>query len=325
MFSIYDLHLVNLICFLEEEKAVESPKLYLLVAEGICTVWFSCEFILRFALCPQMKKFMTNYRTWIDLISIIPAYFIILNANSFFIEVLTIFRIFRIFRFIKLLHDLQILGKTFKASSNLFLVLLFVLLIPVLVCSSVLFYTESNYGDSFSKPKFNNIPASLWWGIVTVTTVGYGDLSPTSIPGRIFGIFCALCGVLLVSMSASIAGSSFVLYYNLARAQMKIPRNRQKINIDVESLPTIINLDNVPSLSSSPEDSGFERSSGSANSEDINMKKCITFCNDNLHSHHGKDNGIYTVASVSADTQQYDGCYFDMAKNTILLERQTPL
>jgi hypothetical protein len=316
---------VILVSFLEEKQGAKSPKLYLLVAEGICTVWFSCEFILRFALCPKLKRFLTNYRTWIDLISIIPAYFIILNASSFFIQLLTIFRIFRIFRFIKLLHDLQILGKTFKASSNLFLVLLFVLLIPVLVCSSVLYYTESNYGNSFSKPKFNNIPASLWWGIVTVTTVGFGDLSPTSIPGRIFGIFCALCGVLLVSMSASIAGSSFVLYYNLARAQMKIPRNRQKINIDVESLPTIINMNNVPSPgpSSSPEDSGIERSTGSANSEDINMRR--SFCKDDLHSHHGKDNGIYTVANVPGATQQYDECYFDLVKKTILLERQTPL
>ena len=106
---------------------------------------------------------------------------------------------------------------------------------------------------------------------------------------------------------------------------MKIPRNRQKINIDVESLPTIINMNNVPSPgpSSSPEDSGIERSTGSANSEDINMRR--SFCKDDLHSHHGKDNGIYTVANVPGATQQYDECYFDLVKKTILLERQTPL
>jgi hypothetical protein len=313
--------------FLEEKRGAKRPNLYLLVLEGICTVWFSCEFILRFAFCPHLKSFLTNVRNWIDLISIIPAYFIILNASSFVVDVLTIFRIFRIYRFLKLLYDLQIIGKTFKASSNLFLVLLFVLIVPVLVCSSVLFYTESNHGDSFSKPKYKNIPASLWWGIITITTVGYGDLSPTSIPGKIFGIFCALCGVLLVSMSASIAGSSFVLYYNLARAQMKIPRNRQKFNIDVESLPTIINLNNVPSQLSTPEDSGFERSSGSANSEDINMRKCSAFCKDDPHSDHGKENnnGIFTVVSASPDTHLYDEGYYDLAKKTILLERQTPL
>ena len=307
-----------MISFSEGKVGAESPKLYLLIIEGICTVWFSCEFILRLAFCPYLKSFLTNYRNWIDLISIVPAYFIILNANTFFIEVLTIFRIFRIFRFLKLLYDLQIIGKTFKASSNLFLVLLFVLLIPLIVCSSVLFYTEGNYGNEFSKPRYNNIPASLWWGIVTVTTVGYGDLSPTSIPGKIFGIFCALCGVLLVSMSASIAGGSFVVYYNLARAQIKIPRNRQKFNIDVESLPTIINFNNVPMTSSTPEDSGFERSSGSANSEHVNMRKNSALANE-------KDNGTLTIVNACPDTQLYDDGYFDLVNKTVLFERQTPL
>ena len=195
--------------------------------------------------------------------------------------------------------------------------LFFVLLIPVLVCSSVLFYTESNYGDSISKPKYNSIPASFWWGIVTITTVGYGDLSPTSFAGKIFGIFCALCGVMLVSMSASIAGSSFVLYYNLARAQMKIPRNREKFNIDVESLPTIINLDNVPSLSSTPEDSGFERSSGSANSEHINVRKCLPFGKDNPQNEKA-DNDTLIIRNPSPDTQLYDEGYFDLVKKNYL-------
>lgn len=195
--------------------------------------------------------------------------------------------------------------------------LFFVLLIPVLVCSSVLFYTESNYGNSFSKPKYNSIPASSWWGIVTITTVGYGDLSPTTLAGKIFGIFCALCGVMLVSMSASIAGSSFVLYYNLARAQMKIPRNRQKFNIDVESLPTIINFDNVPSLSSSPEDSGFERSSGSANSEHINIRKCLPFGKDNSHKDM-EDNGTFIIGNPMPDTQFHDEGYFDLVKKNYL-------
>ena len=108
---------------------------------------------------------------------------------------------------------------------------------------------------------------------------------------------------------------------------MKIPRNRQKFNIDVESLPTIINLNNVPSQSSTPEDSGLERSSGSANSEDINMRKCSAFCKDDSHSDHGKENnnGIFTVVSASPDTHLYDEGYYDLAKKTILLERQTPL
>ena len=315
---------VILISLIEEKRGADNPKLYLLIAEGICTVWFSCEFILRLAFCPHLKPFFTNYQNWIDLISIVPAYFIILDASNFTVNVLTTFRILRIFRFLKLLYDLQIIGKTFKASSNLFLVLLFVLLIPVLVCSSVLFYTEGNHGDSFSKPKYTSIPASLWWGIVTVTTVGYGDLSPTTLPGKIFGVFCALCGVLLVAMSASIAGSSFVLYYNLARAQMKLPKKRRNIDIDVESLPTIINFKNVPSLSSTPEDSGCSDRS-SAHSDDACMRKCFGFGKDDTDSRYGKDNGIFTVVRATPDKQLYEEGYLDLVKKTILLERQTPL
>ena len=126
-------------------------------------------------------------------------------------------------------------------------------------------------------------------------------------------------------MSASIAGSSFVLYYNLARAQMKIPRNREKFNIDVESLPTIINLDNVPSLSSTPEDSGFERSSGSANSEHINVRKCLPFGKDNPQNEKA-DNDTLIIRNPSPDTQLYDEGYFDLVKkNYLAWDLQTPV
>lgn len=109
---------------------------------------------------------------------------------------------------------------------------------------------------------------------------------------------------------------------------MKIPRNRQKLNIDVESLPTIINFNNIPSLSSSPEDSGFERSSGSANSDEMNIRKCLALGKDkkhNTHPTHGKDNGILTATSPAPDKQFYDEGYFDLVKRNILPREKTPL
>ena len=72
-----------------------------------------------------------------------------------------------------------------------------------------------------------SIPKSFWWAVVTMTTVGYGDAVPDSIPGYFVGGAAAVMGVIILSLTSSILGSTFQQYYNLAQTQLKIPTNRQ--------------------------------------------------------------------------------------------------
>ena len=146
-------------------------------------------------------------------------------------------RFFRISRFFKLFYSLQIMGLTLKASAYHFLTLLFLLIIPVILFSSFIFYTEQHWGTAKSKKNLNSIPLSFWWAIVTMTTVGYGDAVPESNPGFFVGGLAAVMGVIILSLTSSILGSTFEQYYNLGQTQLKIPTQKNnKVHVHFESL-----------------------------------------------------------------------------------------
>ena len=186
------------------------------------------------------------------------------HERTLLIEIFNTLRVVRIFRFFKLLYDLQILAKTMKASRSHLMLLLFVLFIPVIVFSSLVFYSEKTGGSDVNKnEKFVDVPNSMWWGIVTMTTLGYGDFLLTSVVGKIIGAMAAICGVMVVAMSASVIGSTFSLYYNLAQAQLKLPKNRRKFDVECQTLPAILNCRTSQTEStagSNNSDSGFQRS-----------------------------------------------------------------
>ncbi|EDO48067.1 predicted protein, partial [Nematostella vectensis] len=206
----------------------DVPRYVLMIIDSVCTGWFTLEFLLRLVFCPSKLKFILTLQNWIDLIVIIPLYLMLAMEKSFVLDVLNTMRIVRIFRFFKLLYDLQILTKTVKASRQHLMILLIILMIPVIVFSSLVLYSEKRWGSDKSKAQFYNVPNSVWWGLITMTTIGYGDMVPTSFMGKVIGGIASICGVIILSTSASVIGSTFSLYYNLAQAQLKLPTKRRK-------------------------------------------------------------------------------------------------
>lgn len=200
--------------------------------EILFAVWFTIEIILRIIFCPNRTQYLMTATNWFDSMAVIPVYLLYCFPDSkpfpdsskpFMI--LNMLRYVRVFRLFKLLYDLHILGRTLKASLYQLMLLVFILFFPTLVFSSFVHYSEKTWGNDFGKSEFNNMPESLWWSVIIMTTVGYGDKAPTSITGRLLGGIAAIIGIILVSMTASILGSSFQQYYNVARAQLKIPHN----------------------------------------------------------------------------------------------------
>lgn len=94
------------------------------------------------------------------------------------------------------------------------------LLTGVLIFASVIFYVESE--------NFENIPIGIWWALVTMTTVGYGDKVPKSEAGYIIGCVCVICGVLTVAFTVPIVVNNFALYYAHAQSRIKLPAHKRK-------------------------------------------------------------------------------------------------
>ncbi|XP_061743236.1 potassium voltage-gated channel subfamily A member 1 [Nerophis ophidion] len=192
------------------------------VVETVCIVWFSFEIVVRFFACPSKADFFKNIMNTIDIVSILP-YFITLGtdlaqhqgngqqAMSFAIlRIIRLVRVFRIFKLSRHSKGLQILGHTLRASMRELALLIFFLVIGVILFSSAVYFAEADEPTS----QFTSIPDAFWWAVVTMTTVGYGDMKPITVGGKIVGSLCAIAGVLTIALPVPVIVSNFNYFYH---------------------------------------------------------------------------------------------------------------
>ncbi|XP_067849631.1 potassium voltage-gated channel subfamily A member 4 [Heptranchias perlo] len=192
------------------------------IVETVCIIWFSFELLVRFFACPSKPGFFKNIMNMIDIVSILP-YFITLGtdlaqeqgngqqAMSFAIlRTIRLVRVFRIFKLSRHSKGLQILGHTLRASMRELGLLMFFLFIGVILFSSAVYFAEADN----PKSQFTSIPDAFWWAVVTMTTVGYGDMKPITVGGKIVGSLCAIAGVLTIALPVPVIVSNFNYFYH---------------------------------------------------------------------------------------------------------------
>lgn len=230
------------------------------VIETLCIIWFSFEITIRFLASPDHLLFWKNMMNLIDMVSIIP-YFITLgtmfasdqgqaNNQAMSLAILRVIRLVRVFRIFKLSRHskgLQILGQTIRASMRELGLLIFFLLICVILFSSAVFFAEAHD----EKSQFASIPDAFWWAVVTMTTVGYGDMRPISPWGKLVGSLCAIAGVLTIALPVPVIVSNFNYFYH------------RETDTDENNIYT--HVQSCPNLSPSSD----EKSQGSGSFENI--------------------------------------------------------
>ncbi|XP_068125645.1 voltage-gated potassium channel KCNC4 [Hyperolius riggenbachi] len=210
--------------------------------EGVCVFWFTLEFLVRIICCPEKLIFIKNMLNIIDFVAILPFYLeVALNKLSSkaardilgFLRVVRFVRILRIFKLTRHFVGLRVLGHTLRASTNEFLLLIIFLALGVLIFATMIYYAE-RIGAKASDPTgsshtdFKNIPIGFWWAVVTMTTLGYGDMYPKTWSGMLVGALCALAGVLTIAMPVPVIVNNFGMYYSLAMAKQKLPKKKKK-------------------------------------------------------------------------------------------------
>ncbi|GAB1602709.1 potassium voltage-gated channel subfamily A member 1-like [Argonauta hians] len=192
------------------------------IIETCCIIWFTSELMVRFASCPEKIGFFKNIMNLIDIVAIIP-YFITLgtviadenksNNQAMSLAILRVIRLVRVFRIFKLSRHskgLQILGQTLKASMRELGLLIFFLFIGVILFSSAVYFAEADAEQTH----FKSIPDAFWWAVVTMTTVGYGDMRPIGVWGKLVGSLCAIAGVLTIALPVPVIVSNFNYFYH---------------------------------------------------------------------------------------------------------------
>jgi voltage-gated potassium channel len=199
------LILLSLIAFTVEtlpENSVNTVKV-LDGFETICVIIFSIEYLLRIFVSKHPLKYIFSFYGIIDFLAIFPFYL----RGAYDLRALRVFRVFRIFRALKLirynkaLNRFQIAAKLVKEEIILFLM---VTIIFIFLASAGIYFFENE-----AQPKvFTSVIHSGWWAIVTLTTVGYGDVYPITIGGKIFTFFILLIGVGIVTIPAGLVASA---------------------------------------------------------------------------------------------------------------------
>ncbi|MBL0742764.1 ion transporter [Chryseolinea lacunae] len=150
-------------------------------------------------------KFVLTPMALIDLLSFLPFYLTFLPIDLRFLRIFRLMALFRVFKIARYLHALKIFKRVLtERKEQLVLSFLFILFILVIV-SFIMFYVEREAQPD----KFSSIPATMWWGIATITTVGYGDMVPITVWGKFLGGIFAIAGVGLLALPAGILSSGF--------------------------------------------------------------------------------------------------------------------
>lgn len=174
------------------------------VAEWIITVLFSFEYVARIATVRQPWRYIFSFYGIIDFLSAIPKYLSLLLVGTQVLVAFRALRLLRVFRILKLSHyvgESQKITDALRASRTRIFVFLFAILIICVVLGTIMYLIESRESG------FTSIPKSVYWAIVTLTTVGYGDIAPQSVAGQFVASLIMILGYAIIAIPTGIITS----------------------------------------------------------------------------------------------------------------------
>ena len=199
---LYAILLSVVVLMLESvEHVADKFGLALLGAEWLFTVLFTVEYGLRLYCSPQPWRYVKSFYGVVDLLSIVPSYLSLLVPGANYMLMVRLFRVLRVFRVLKLsryLSEANILVRSLLHSRRKIFVFFMVVLVIATIFGSIMFLVE---GPSHG---FSSIPKSIYWTIVTITTVGYGDIIPQTVIGQVVASLAMLTGYSILAVPTGI-------------------------------------------------------------------------------------------------------------------------
>ncbi|KAK7601372.1 hypothetical protein V9T40_008813 [Parthenolecanium corni] len=214
---------------------LSEPHPAFFYVEVACNSWFTFELAIRSVVSPNIVRFLKSPVNIIDFLATLSFYIdmiiqfsLVQSLNkSNILEFMSIVRVLRLFKLTRHSRGLKVLIHTFKASAKELMLLVFFLVLGIVVFASLVYYAERLQANPHND--FKSIPEGLWWAIVTMTTVGYGDMAPKTYVGMVIGALCALAGVLTIALPVPVIVSNFSMFYSHTQARSKLPKRRRRV------------------------------------------------------------------------------------------------
>ncbi|XP_036296882.2 potassium voltage-gated channel subfamily G member 4 [Pipistrellus kuhlii] len=231
----------------EEDKGECSQKCYyIFIVETICVAWFSLEFCLRFVQARNKCQFFQGPLNIIDILALSPYYVSLVvseepredderpGGGSFYLEkvglllrVLRALRILYVMRLARHSLGLQTLGLTVRRCTREFGLLLLFLCVAITLFSPLVYVAENESGRVL---EFTSIPASYWWAIISMTTVGYGDMVPRSVPGQMVALSSILSGILIMAFPAT------SIFHTFSHSYVELKKEQEQLQARLRHL-----------------------------------------------------------------------------------------
>lgn len=206
--KLFDITLLSLIltstAIIMMESVPQLDKKFhytFLVLEWIISIFFTIEYWMRISVVKNKKNYIFSFFGIIDFLALVPFYlsfFFPITKYFLIFRMLRMLRIFRIFNLLDFMNDGYLIVRALKNSSRkIYIFLLFLIIFSVIV-GSLMFMVEGG------RPGFETIPQAIYWAVVTVTTVGYGDVSPITPMGKFFAVILMLAGYSIIAVPTGI-------------------------------------------------------------------------------------------------------------------------
>ncbi|XP_062319832.1 potassium voltage-gated channel subfamily G member 3-like isoform X1 [Osmerus eperlanus] len=203
------------------ESSVEEQR----IIEAVCIGWFTAECIVRFMVSRDKCEFVRRPLNIIDLLAITPYYISVtmtgltgensqLQRAGVTLRVLRMMRIFWVIKLARHFLGLQTLGLTLRRCYREMVMLLVFIAVAMAIFSALAQLLEHGLDLESGNEDYASIPAACWWVIISMTTVGYGDMYPITVPGRVLGGLCVVSGIVLLALPITFIYHSFVQCYN---------------------------------------------------------------------------------------------------------------
>ncbi|HEX6914124.1 MAG TPA: ion transporter [Chitinophagaceae bacterium] len=189
------------------------------ILEWIFTIIFTIEYLLRLISIKQPLRYVFSFLGIIDLLAIIPGYMSLFFGGAESLMVLRALRLLRVFRIFKLNHyisEMRFLGAAVRGSLRKISIFMMVVLMLVIILGSAMYLIEGG------KNGFSSIPESIYWSIVTITTVGYGDISPVTPMGKFVASFIMLIGYGIIAVPTGIITTEMAIAARQKKQQNEV-------------------------------------------------------------------------------------------------------
>lgn len=213
--KLFDVALMILIILsvlavmLESVSSINNAyKDWFFVSEWVFTILFTIEYILRLSCIHKPMKYAGSFFGVIDLLSILPTYIgLFFSGTPYFaaVRALRLIRVFRVFKLGKFLKEGDTIMRALKASQAKIIVFLTFIIMMAIVLGSVMYFVEGGQSSGFT-----SIPRSVYWAIVTLTTVGYGDIAPHTPIGQFIAALIMILGYGVIAVPTGIVSAEIV-------------------------------------------------------------------------------------------------------------------